>query len=169
MSNARNNPEGVASLSCVSAFPDATPLGLGAWHSRTQGSGWRRNPGLLSVAPSGQRRKQFGCGSPRYVLCGSRIFLLFPCFSVFSVDPLSYYSPWFLSLIAARLRYVIRIPSINPESDKSQNNLPELRSLGHIKPCSASRADRRIVNGHVEFHHPRQMKDVIGSNVFTVF
>nr|VFK07147.1 MAG: hypothetical protein BECKFM1743B_GA0114221_100331 [Candidatus Kentron sp. FM] len=40
------------------------------------------------------------------VLCGSRIFLLFPCFSVFSVDPLSYYSSWFLSLIAARLRYI---------------------------------------------------------------
>ncbi|VFM95944.1 MAG: hypothetical protein BECKG1743E_GA0114224_100271 [Candidatus Kentron sp. G] len=34
--------------------------------------------------------------------------------------------------------YLIRRPT--------RNNLPELRSLDHIKPCSASRADRRIVH-----------------------
>nr|VFK24116.1 MAG: hypothetical protein BECKFM1743B_GA0114221_109691 [Candidatus Kentron sp. FM] len=39
---------------------------------------------------------------------------------------------WF-ALMPKSCGYTAHIPSINPESDKSQNNLPELRSLGHIK------------------------------------
>ena len=71
------------------------------------------------------------------VLCGSRIFLLFPCFSVFSVDPLSYYSSWFLSLIAARLRYAIMDKAY--DCDKL---IEQLKSQGII-PVIPPKANRK--------------------------